>query len=119
MNDKNLKKIGDFISVKIRDSLRLITTQQSTLRDKIEMVYTRLETMDEKLDAHDNKLDAQTVDIHDLQEGVKGLQDEVVANTQINKRRIDEIPEHVGLPASSLVGKYRGHASETSGADGI
>lgn len=94
MTDKDLKKIGDFVSVKIRDALRLITMQQSNLRDKLEMVYERLETVDEKLDS-------QTVDIHDLQEQVKGLQDEIVAHTEINKRRIDEVRGHVGLPASS------------------
>lgn len=48
----------------------------------------------------DNKVGALIVDTSDLKDEIKALQDEVVANTQINKRRIDEISEHVGLPTS-------------------
>lgn len=94
MDDKTLKKLGDLIAVKIKEGNRLFSVRLENIEHHIKMIYARLETIDEKQDA-------ALVDIHDLQEGVKGLQDEVAANTQINKRRIDEIAEHVGIPTTS------------------
>lgn len=94
MDDKTLKKLGDLIAVKIKEGNRLFGMRLESIEHHIKMIYSRLETVDEKLDS-------QTVDIHDLQEQVKGLQDEIVAHTEINKRRIDEVRGHVGLPASS------------------
>lgn len=47
------------------------------------------------LDQIERLLDKKIKPMHG--EAVKGLSDEVVANTQINKRRIDEISEHIGL----------------------
>lgn len=93
MTDKDLKKLADLITVKISSAIRPATMRLDVLSDKINMVYTRLETLDEKADA-------LTVDLHDLQIQTKAIWDKISIVEEGTKREIKEVKEHVGLSSS-------------------
>ncbi len=115
MTDKDIRKIARMVGQTVSKALSPLNRQLSGvnksisginksisgINEQISGINDQLSGINGQLSTVEEKLDSQTVDIHDLQEQVKGLQVEVVANTEINKRRIDEVREHVGLPASS------------------
>jgi len=93
MEDKTLKKIRDIVALELKNALRLLTMQQSTTNHKLDLIYKRLETVEEGVDA-------LTVDVHQVQEDVKGLysyKDEVKDKQE---RRFKEIKEDLGLQTS-------------------
>ena len=68
MDDKDFKKLGDLIAVKVQEGNRLHSARLENIEHNIKMIYSRLETID-------GKQDATLVDIHDLQVEVRGLWD--------------------------------------------
>lgn len=77
MTTNDLKQIGDVVDEKINKALEPIHV---------------------KLDEHTQKLDALTGDVIKLQDDVKGIRDEIGLWHGRDKREIDEIKVHVGLP---------------------
>src|SRR3989338_1069158 len=97
MDNKSLKQLRDMMALEIKNALRLLTSQQSTTNHKLDLVYERLEKVEEILEEHTEKLDAQTIDIHHLQDDVKGLWDWTKELKERQERRFKEIREDLGL----------------------
>ena len=66
-----------------------------------QVVEEKLEPIKKTLEEHTQKLDALTSDVIQLQDDVKGVRDEIGFWHQRDKREIDEIKVHVGLPIIS------------------
>lgn len=84
MNDDLIRKIGDVVDKKINKAFGSIKKQ--------------LDNQDTDLSRINNKLDALSGDIEQLHMDVKGIRDKEGMAHSRNKREIDEIKSHIGLP---------------------
>lgn len=100
MDDKALKKLRDIIVVEIKRALIPISNQQNLTNHKLDMLYQRTEKIEETQQEHTEKLDATLVDIHTLQDDVKGLWSDTTEIKQKFDRRVKQMREELGLPSS-------------------
>lgn len=105
MDDKYLKKFESLINkiIKpVRDEIALVNKnvkdQIHILHPRIDMIGSRQEMTNDKLDRLTEKVDALSGDIEKLHDDVKGIRDTEGMYHTRNKREIDEIKTHIGLP---------------------
>lgn len=80
MGDEDLKKIGDEIA--------RVLEPVNEWQDKVDK---KLDRIDRTLDEHTDKIDALTVEVHDLHQELGAFKDKTISE-------IYKVKEHVGLP---------------------
>lgn len=73
------------------------------MADQQALVLKKLDDLKETLDEHGEKIDAISGDVEQLLLDVKGIRDDIGLKHQRDKREIDEIKTHLGLPLMSDV----------------
>ena len=68
------------------------------MADQQVLVLKKLDELKETLDEHGEKIDAISGDVEQLLLDVKGIRDDIGLKHQRDKREIDEIKTHLGLP---------------------
>lgn len=76
------------------DNIRLMKEQQSIMNEKLDHI-------DETLEDHTRRLEALSGDMEQVLSEVKASHDEIGLWHQRDKREIDEIKRHVGIPLIS------------------
>lgn len=92
MKVEDFKKFRDMVAVEIKNALRLLTMQQGATNHKLDLVYERLEKVEDKVDAI-------FVDVVDLKDEVKALGDKIDSSVEKTEREISGIKEDLGLPS--------------------
>lgn len=80
MTDEDLKKIRNLV------------------QEELEPIRKTLDNHTQKLENQDRKLDALIGDVIDLQDQTKAIWDKISLDYDKNKREIDTIKEHTGMP---------------------
>ena len=116
MTDEDVKKLRELIKEEVRavkDIVEVVKhkvdTQQmfqSNTADNIRLIKEQQSIINEKLDEHTKKLgrledkaDALTGDVMELQDQTKAVWDKIALGHTRNKREIDEIKRHLDLPS--------------------
>jgi predicted nucleic acid-binding Zn-ribbon protein len=87
MTDEDLKKIGD----EFERALKPVYEDLDQIKNDVGGIKKELQEVTENVDALRG-------DVAKLQDDVKGIRVEIGFKTQRNKREIDEIKTHLGLP---------------------
>lgn len=85
----------------IHETLQDHTKRLGTLEGKLGTLEENLEKVDKKLVRVEDKVDALSGDVEQLHLDVKGIRDKEGLFHSRNKREIDEIKTHLGLPLMS------------------
>ncbi len=91
MNDEDLKKIGDQL-VKALDP---VYEEFDKVNGKLGEIDGELEKIHLVLEEHTDKLDALTVEVHEVHQELGIFKDEV-------NSEIDKIKVHIGLPSTPV-----------------
>lgn len=104
MANNDLKKIKELLEI-VGNKVGKLETHVSTHSATMHLIKDQQSVMNEKLDdlkADINELtenvDAARGDIEQLHMDVKGIRDQVGMGHDRNKREIDEIKTHLGMP---------------------
>ncbi len=68
------------------------------IKEELEPIKETLDKHTGRLDSLENKVDALSGDIEQLHMDVKGIRDQVGMRHDRNKREIDEVKTHLGMP---------------------
>lgn len=79
-------------------TMHAIKDQQSVMNEKLDNLETTVESTDKRLKRVEEKVDALSGDIEQLHDDVKGIRDKEGLFHSRNKREIDEIKTHIGIP---------------------
>lgn len=102
INDiKTIKELLEIIKHKVGMVEMRQTTQSShisVMKDQQSVINEKLDEMKETQEDHTKRLEALAVDSEQLLMDIKGIRDKEGMAHSRNKREIDEIKRHVGLP---------------------
>ncbi len=91
MNQDDFKKLLD-------KSLKPIKQDLNGVKQDLNGVKEELKGVKETLKDHTQRLEALAGDVHDLKDQTKAIWDKVGMGHDRNKREIDEIKTHLGMP---------------------
>lgn len=104
MADDNSKAIKELLEI-VKNKVGKIELRQLTQSSQISLMKDQQSVMNEKLDEvqetqedHTKRLEALAGDVEQLHMDVKGIRDAEGMFHSRNKREIDEIKDHLGLP---------------------
>ncbi len=100
-NTKAVKELLEIIKNKV-DKIELRQSSQSSqinlVREQQSVINEKLDEVTETQEDHTRKLEAVSGDVEQLLLDVKGIRDDIGLKHQRDKREIDEIKTHLGLP---------------------
>ena len=91
---KELKELVEVVNHKVGQ----VETNQGIYSAQLVLIKEKQSVLNDKLDDHTRRLEALSGDTEQLLTDVKGIRDEIGLWHQRDKREIDEIKVHVGLP---------------------
>jgi len=83
------------------DFKKLLDESLKPLKEDLHGVKEDLKSVKETLKDHTSRLEALAGDVYDLQDQTKAIWDKVGMGHDRNKREIDEIKAHLGMPIIS------------------
>ena len=104
MANDDLKKLKELLEIignkvgKLETHLTFRSAALDLIKDQQSVINEKLDGLDEKTERVEDKLDALTADVMDLQDQTKAIWDKISLEDDKNKREINEIKEHLGIP---------------------
>lgn len=92
-----LKELKELVEV-VNHKVGKIETNQGIYSAQLVLIKDKQSVLNDKLDDHTRRLEALAGDTEQLLTDVKGIRDEIGLWHGRDKREIDEIKKHVGLP---------------------
>lgn len=100
MADKDMRKIAKLVGQTVSKAVAPLNKQLAGINKSISGINEQLSGINGQLSIIEEKLDSATVDIHQLQEDVKGLYSYIDEIKDKQERRFKEIREELDLQTS-------------------
>ena len=97
MANDDLKKIKELLEI-VNSKVGKLETHLTFRSATLELIKDQQSVMNEKLDRVEDKVDALTSDVIELQDQTKAVWDKIALGHTRNKREIDEIKRHLDMP---------------------